>query len=109
MNEFPMHKMNSSDEDILDISHAGGSGNAGLTSEGAINTSEGRPRDGVFGGTLCKCKFRKNAQARTTSANVCCLSLKLDSVKWHENAATTRNAAQPSPTMSTPRTASSRA
>ena len=46
MNEFPMHKMNSSDEDILDISHAGGSGNASLTSDGATNSSEGRPRDG---------------------------------------------------------------
>lgn len=57
MNEFPMHKMNSSDEDILDISHSGGSGNAGLTSDGAINTSEGRPRDGVFGGTPCDANF----------------------------------------------------
>ena len=53
MNEFPMHKMNSSDEDILDISHAGGSGNASLTSDGATNSSEGRPRHGVFGGTPC--------------------------------------------------------
>ena len=44
-----MHKMNSSDEDILDISHAGGSGNA----DEVINTSEGHHRDGEFGGTLC--------------------------------------------------------
>ena len=72
MNEFPMHKMNSSDEDILDISHAGGSGNAGLTSEGAINTSEGRPRDGVFGGTLCNGNFAKCSRKNKFSNQQIC-------------------------------------
>ena len=45
MNDFPMRKMNSSDEDILDISHAGGSGSAVMGSDEAINASEGRPRE----------------------------------------------------------------
>ena len=54
MNDFPMRKMNSSDEDILDISHAGGSGSAVIGSDEAINASEGRPRDEIFGGGLSK-------------------------------------------------------
>ena len=54
MNDFPMRKMNSSDEDILDISHAGGSGSAVMGSDEAINASEGRPRDEILGGGLSK-------------------------------------------------------
>ena len=54
MNDFPMRKMNSSDEDILDISHAGGSGSAVIGSDEAINASEGRPRDEILGGGLSK-------------------------------------------------------
>ena len=50
MNDFPMRKMNSSDEDILDISHAGGSGSAVMGSDEAINAPEGRPRDEILGG-----------------------------------------------------------
>ena len=52
MNDFPMRKMNSSDEDILDISHAGGSGSAVMGSDEAINASEGRPREEILGGGL---------------------------------------------------------
>ena len=50
-----MHTMNSSDEDMLDITHTGGSSSAGQAStDDAINTSEGRPRDVIFdGNVLC--------------------------------------------------------
>ena len=46
-----MHTMNSSDEDMLDITHTGGSSNEGqVSTDDTINTSEGRPRDVIFDG-----------------------------------------------------------